>query len=294
MTITKIGVMSPGDMGQAVAIQLRQGGFAVHTALDKRSARSKTLAAEAGLIDVGSIAKLVATCDVVLSIMNPASALEFAHEAAGAMAAMPAGSHKALFVDCNAIAPATLQAIEAAISAAGGRCLDGTIIGSPPRDGARCNLYFSGPGAGALAVLAGPQLNVRILGERTGEASSLKMCYGAMIKGIQALMLETLMAARRLGVEEIFEQQMRETRSDVHDWILKVMPVMPPKAYRWVPEMLQIAKTFEGVGMTPRLFEGAADVYTMVAGTALGKQTPESRDKSVDGREVIRRLADER
>ncbi|NBR29673.1 MAG: 6-phosphogluconate dehydrogenase, partial [Betaproteobacteria bacterium] len=46
--------------------------------------------------------------------------------------------------------------------------------------------------------------------------------------------------------------------------------------------------------MTPRLFEGAADVYTMVAGTALGKQTPESRDKSVDGREVIRRLADER
>ncbi|NBR30511.1 MAG: NAD(P)-dependent oxidoreductase, partial [Betaproteobacteria bacterium] len=97
MTITKIGVMSPGDMGQAVAIQLRQGGFAVHTALDKRSARSKTLAAEAGLIDVGSIAKLVATCDVVLSIMNPASALEFAHEAAGAMAAMPAGSHKALF-----------------------------------------------------------------------------------------------------------------------------------------------------------------------------------------------------
>jgi hypothetical protein len=120
------------------------------------------------------------------------------------------------------------------------------------------------------------------------------MCYGAMNKGITALMLETLMAARRLGVEKIFEEQMRETRADVHDWMIKVMPVMPPKAYRWVPEMLQIAETLEGVGMTPRIFQGAADMYEMVAGTTLGKQTPESRDKSVDGREVIRRLADER
>mgnify|MGYP003348011159 CR=1 FL=1 len=87
---------------------------------------------------------------------------------------------------------------------------------------------------------------------------------------------------------------LRETRADVHDWMIKVMPVMPPKAYRWVPEMLQIAETLEGVGMTPRIFQGAADMYDMVAGTTLGKQTPESRDKSVDGREVIRRLADER
>lgn len=291
MTIKNIGVMSPGDMGQAIAFQLKQGGFTVHTALDQRSTRSKALAREAGLIDVGSIEKLVATCDVILSIMNPAAALDFGQLAARAIAA---GHGKPLFVDCNAIAPSTLQAIETAINGAGGHCIDGAIIGSPPRDKARCNLYFSGPGADALSVFAGPQLNVRILGSKNGEASALKMCYGAMNKGITALMLETLMAARRLGVEEIFEQQMRETRADVHDWMIKVMPVMPPKAYRWVPEMLQIAETLDSVGMTPRVFQGAADMYEMVAATTLGKQTPESRDKSIDGREVIRRLADER
>ena len=290
MSIKTIGVMSPGDMGQAVAGQLKHQGFNVLTALDHRSARSKTLAREAGLTDVGSIARLSAESDVILSIMNPAAALEFAQAAATAYAA---GHNKALFVDCNAIAPATLEAVNAAISGAGGRCLDGTIIGSPPRDKARCNLYVSGPGAQALAPLAGPQLNVRILGERMGEASALKMCYGAMNKGIQALMLETLMAARRLGVEQVFEEQMRETRSDLHDWMLKVMPVMPPKAYRWVPEMQQIAQTFAGVGMTPRIFDGAADMFGLVATTTLGKQTPESRDKSLGGREVIRMLADE-
>jgi 3-hydroxyisobutyrate dehydrogenase-like beta-hydroxyacid dehydrogenase len=291
MKISTIGVMSPGDMGQAIAGQLRQAGFAVNTALDGRSARSKKLAAEAGLSDVGSIARLTAGCDVILSIMNPAAALEFAQQAAAAIAA---GHGKPLIVDCNAIAPATLQAVEAAITGAGGRCLDGAIIGSPPRGKAVVNLYFSGPEAPALTALATPQMNVRILGNRNGEASALKMCYGAMNKGITALMLETFMAARRLGVEEIFEKQMRETRSDVHDWLMGAMPVMPPKAYRWVPEMQQIAQTFGDVGMTPRIFEGAADMYELVAKTALGRETPESRDKSVDGRTVIRRLADER
>ena len=173
MQIKTIGVMSPGDMGQAVAAQLKLGGFTLHTALDERSARSKALAHEAGLIDVGSVEKLVASCDVILSIMNPAAALEFGLKAAAAIAA---GHGNPIFVDCNAISPATLQQIEAAIVAAGGRCLDGTIIGSPPRDGARCNLYFAGPGADTLAVFAGPHLNVRILGARSGDASALKMC----------------------------------------------------------------------------------------------------------------------
>jgi 3-hydroxyisobutyrate dehydrogenase-like beta-hydroxyacid dehydrogenase len=291
MKISTIGVMSPGDMGQAIAGQLRQAGFTVNTALDGRSARSKNLAAEAGLTDVGSIARLTAGCDVILSIMNPAAALEFAESTAAAIAA---GHGKPLIVDCNAIAPDTLQAVEAAITGAGGRCVDGAIIGSPPRGKAVVNLYFSGAEAPALAALATPQMNVRILGNRNGEASALKMCYGAMNKGITALMLETLMAARRLGVEEIFEKQMRETRSDVHDWLMGAMPVMPPKAYRWVPEMRQIAQTFAGVGMTPHIFEGAAEMYELVAKTALGRETPESRDKSVDGRTVIRRLADQK
>ena len=88
MQIKTIGVMSPGDMGQAVAAQLKRGGFTLHTALDERSARSKALAHEAGLIDVGSVEKLVATCDVILSIMTPAAALEFGLKAAAAIAAV--------------------------------------------------------------------------------------------------------------------------------------------------------------------------------------------------------------
>src|SRR3954471_16773155 len=126
MKITTIGVMSPGDMGQAIAQQLKNAGFTVCTALDARSERSKTLARDAGLADVGSVARLTEQCDVILSVMNPGAAPAFASEVAKAL---KVNRKNPLVVDCNAIAPATMQAIAAEITAVGGRCADGGIIG---------------------------------------------------------------------------------------------------------------------------------------------------------------------
>ena len=69
------------------------------------------------------------------------------------------------------------------------------------------------------------------------------------------------------------------------------MPSLPPKAYRWMPEMLEIAKTLQSAGVTPKMFEGAADIFRFVAGTPLGKETPEQRDKTRDGKDIVRSLA---
>ena len=187
-----------------------------------------------------------------------------------------------------------MRAIEATIIAAGGRCADGGIIGPPPRGTAKMSLYVSGPEASALEQLATPQVNVIVISERIGDASAIKMCYGAFNKGLQAMALELLVAARRLGIDALLETQLRESRREVYDWIIGSLPIMPPKAYRWVPEMLEIAKTFESVGLTPRMFQGTADMYEFVAATALGKETPETRDKSCGGKDVVQLLADER
>jgi 3-hydroxyisobutyrate dehydrogenase-like beta-hydroxyacid dehydrogenase len=291
MKIQSIGVMSPGDMGQAVAQQLKGAGFEVCTALDKRSARSKSLAQQAGLTDLRSLGGLIEKCDVILSIMNPGAALEFAAEFA---AALSASKRKPMFVDCNAIAPQTLHVINEKISDAGGVCTDASIIGPPPRGNAKIWLYVSGPAARELEQLATPQITVRVLSDRHGDASAIKMCYGGMNKGMIALVLELLIAARRLGVEDALITQLKETHADVYDRAIRSLPVMPPKAYRWVPEMLQIAQCFEGTGMTPRIFEGAADMYEFIAKTALGRETPENRDKARTGNDVVRSLADER
>ncbi|HZM43537.1 MAG TPA: DUF1932 domain-containing protein, partial [Burkholderiales bacterium] len=289
MKIEKVGLMTPGDMGQAVAMQIKARGFTVCTALDKRSERSRALAREAGLTDLGTIQRLVAECDVVLSVMNPGAAVDFAREAAEALRAT---GRRILIADCNAIAPDTVHEIAGLIEKAGGRFLDGGIIGGPPRGKVKTNLYVSGPGAADLEQLAGPQLNVNVVSERIADASALKMCYGALNKGTQALWLEILMAAQRLGVDELLEKQLRQSRADLLDRMLDQYPKMPPKAYRWVPEMLEISKTLGSAGITPKVFQGAAEIYRFVADTPLGKETPESRDKERSGKDVVQALAE--
>ena len=291
MKIENVGLMSPGDMGQAVAIQIKAEGLNVYTALEQRSERTRVLAREAGITDVGTVAQLVAECDVVLSIMNPGAAVDFAREASDALRA---SARQTLIVDCNAIAPDTVREIAGLVEQPGGRFLDAGIIGPPPRGKAKTNLYVSGPGAADLEQLAGPRLVVHVIGEGIADASALKMCYGALNKGTQALWLEVLIAAERLGVAGILEQQLQQSQADRYSWALSQFPILPPKAYRWVPEMLEISKTLGAAGITPNVFVGAADIYRFVAGTSLGKETPENRDKAREGKDIVRLLAQER
>jgi len=285
----RVGLMTPGDMGQAIALQIRRGGYEVCTALEGRSARSRALARAAGLTDLGSIDRLVAQCDVVLSIMNPGAAADFAAAAVRGLEASGAGT---MIVDCNAIAPESARAMAASVERAGGAFVDAGIIGAPPRGTGKTCLHVSGPQAQRLVQLAGPQLEISVLSERVGDASALKMCSAALTKGTQALWLEVLLAARRLGVADVLEREVRRSRAPVHDWVLEQFPILAPKAERWVPEMLEIAQTMAAAGITPKVFDGVADIFRHVAGTELARETPEqSRARERSGEQVLALLA---
>jgi 3-hydroxyisobutyrate dehydrogenase-like beta-hydroxyacid dehydrogenase len=290
MQLRKIGVLSPGDMGQGVAGRLKATGREVYTALEGRSARTATLTKEAGLVDAGSVRSVVETCDAVFSVLNPGAALDKAREVAQAIRET---KKKILYVDCNAIAPQTVKEIESLIAEAGGVFIDGGIIGPPPRGKAKTKLYISGPQASLLTEIEDEQLRIRVVGERTGDASAVKMCYASMTKGAMALGMELLIAARKLGVEQALEAEMKESQGDMLEWVLSRSVSMPPKAHRWVPEMNEIAKTFEGVGLTPRILLGAADMYEFIATTPLGRESPEdARKAGRSGTDVVRGLAD--
>ncbi|MGH7186010.1 MAG: DUF1932 domain-containing protein, partial [Pseudomonadota bacterium] len=273
MQIRNVGVVSPGDMGQAIAGRLKESGLNVYTALDRRSDRTRALALEAGLTDCGSMEKLVATCELVISVINPGEALNVAREVAGAMKKT---GRKIALADLNAVSPQTARDEDRMIREAGGMFIDGGIIGPPPRgEKDKPRIYVSGPDAYLFEQISHPNLLVRVMSERVGDASGVKMCYAAMTKGTTALAVELLMAARKLGVEQALEKELRESRNDVFDWQVRNIAVMPPKAYRWVPEMQEIAKTFGELGLTRRIFEGATDIYALVAATPLGKESPE-------------------
>lgn len=291
MQLANIGVMSPGDMGQAIAARLKQSGLEVFAALSGRSERTKRLAADAGIGDLGVLKELVAKCDLIISVLNPGEALSVARATANAMKAT---GRAIAYADLNAVSPQTAHEMDRLIAGAGGMFIDGGIIGPPPRgEKDRPRIYVSGPYATIFDQIRHPNLLVRVLSERVGDASGVKMCYGAMTKGTTALAVELLMAARKLGVEQALEKELRESRNDVFEWQMKNIAVMPPKAYRWVPEMQEIAKTFGELGMTRRIFEGATDMYELIAATPLGKETPEQARKAArNGLEVTRELAD--
>ena len=291
MNLKKFGVASTGDMGQAIGMRLKACGFEVFTSLEGRSGRTAELAKQAGIADRGSVSALVETCDAIFSVLNPGAAVDKAREVS---AAMRASGKKIVYVDCNAIAPGTGQEVERLIRGAGGVFIDGGIIGPPPRGKAKTKLYVSGPEAALLSqCIVDAQLQVRVVGERVGDASAVKMCYAALTKGSIALGMELLIAARKLGVEQALEAELNDSQAELFTSVVKRSVSMPPKAYRWVPEMLEIAKTFEDVGLTPRLLQGAADMFEHIAELPLGRESPEeAREKGRTGAQVVQALAD--
>jgi 3-hydroxyisobutyrate dehydrogenase-like beta-hydroxyacid dehydrogenase len=261
VTISTVGILSPGEMGSGVGTVLHQHGLRVLTCLAGRGAGSRERAAAAGFEDVPDLDALVRESDILLSILPPAAAGAVADQVAAAVRATGADL---LFADCNAVAPSTAVSIGRAIVDSGARFADGGIIGGPPtRPGNR--IFASGPGAAELAQLRDFGLDIRVLDGDVGQASGLKCCFAALTKGMQALGAELLVAARLMGVEDVLrEQQSDGDLGTVRRYIERALPGMPPKAYRWIGEMEEIARCFEDLGIPCRLLMGAADVYTDV------------------------------
>jgi 3-hydroxyisobutyrate dehydrogenase-like beta-hydroxyacid dehydrogenase len=295
--IETVAVLSPGDMGHAIGRRLRQAGLRVVTSLQGRSARSASLAAQAGIEDIAGDADLVREADVLLAVLVPSAAPALAERIATAVERTGA---TLLYADLNAIAPQTVQAIGARLTQAGARFVDGGIIGGPPRGAPGASGAASGPrvyvsGAtadtDALATLSERGLDVRVMGQAIGQASGLKMCYAAMTKGLTALATELLVAGEAMGLSEPLRRELQGSQSSLWEVIQRGVPGMPPKAYRWVGEMEEIAATFGALGLTPLLLQGAAEMYRFVGRTPLAAETPEVRRQGTTADDVVRILA---
>jgi 3-hydroxyisobutyrate dehydrogenase-like beta-hydroxyacid dehydrogenase len=287
MKIQTIGILSPGDMGHGIGAVLHQNGLRVITNLQGRSARTAALTKTAGIIDVVDDKALVREADILLSILPPAQAYSFAERITTALKETGTDT---LFVDCNAIAPRTVQSIEWLITAAGASFVDVGIIGGPPQPGSQGpRLYASGSRAEDVAQLTEYGLDVRVLGSQSGQASGLKMCYASITKGLTALATEALVASQALGQQDALLAELQLL--PLFNTITRSVPAMPPKAYRWVGEMEEIATTFADLGLPPQTHQGAASLYRFVESTILGTEIPEQRQQGQTLEDVITILA---
>ncbi len=288
MKTMNIGIISPGDMGSAIGKVLSGSGYRVLTALDGRSELTRLRAQEAGMLDVQSIDRLVTESDLILSVLVPSEALALAQRVADSV--KRTGRHP-VYADLNAIAPETVWKIDGIMSGAGVTFIDGGIIGAPPSPGKKnTRIYCSGTDTQVLELLRRAGLDIRKVSPVIGQASGLKMVFAASTKGITALWTELLVAAHALGLEEALIAEFKTGGTNISEVLNGRVVSMPRRARRWVGEMEEIAKTFESVGLTPRMLLGAADMYRLVSSTPLADQT--TRQPNPAPEEVLRILSE--
>jgi 3-hydroxyisobutyrate dehydrogenase-like beta-hydroxyacid dehydrogenase len=243
-----VGLLHPGEMGAAVGAVLRQRGIDVLWASAGRSGTTAARADAAGLTDAGNVDALSRRADVILSVCPPHAAADVAADVA---------PFDGVYVDANAVAPATVREIARGFE----RFVDGGIVGPPPGD-SPTHLYLSGADAGRIAELfAGTSVDARIVSNEVGAASVVKATYAAWTKGSAALLLAITDVARAEGVDETLFAEWRESLPALPERLQGAERAARVKGWRWVGEMEEIAATFAAAGAPDGFHRAAAEVY---------------------------------
>ena len=254
-------------------------------ALDGRSGRSRRLAADADLEDVGSLRALLREAAIILSVVPPGSALEVAAELAA-----NAGPGRPLVADLNAVAPTTVERIAETLRGAGLDLVDGSISGPPPRGAGSTRVYLSGLRAAVVAGLPFHGVERILVGDSVGSASAVKMCTASVYKGRVALLTQALRTAHAHGVVEHVLGDLAQTGVADTARAGATLGRASAKAWRYVAEMKEIASTQESAGLTPELFRALAAVYAELAERAAGG-APEDVPDGIPLETVLDRLS---
>jgi 3-hydroxyisobutyrate dehydrogenase-like beta-hydroxyacid dehydrogenase len=254
MAQKRVTLLHPGEMGAAVGACLRGRGLRVLWVSDGRGAATRARASASDLKEMPCLEEALEATDIVLSICPPHGAVDLAASVARA------GFH-GIYVDANAIAPATTREIGRLIEAAGATFVDGGIVGPPPNKERRTRLYLAGPsGEEVAALFRSTDLQAIFLEDAVGTASALKMCYAAWTKGTTALLLNIRALAQSEGIDGrlIQEWSLSQPRALQQ---CDTVSAAARKAWRWVAEMEEIAASFEAVKLPGGFHHAAADVY---------------------------------
>ncbi len=259
--MTTIGVLHPGAMGSSIGAAVAADGREVLWASEGRSSATRARADADGLVDAGTVAVLVERSGVIISVCPPASARDVATEVAD-------HGYSGVYLDANAVAPATARRIAATVEARGASFVDGGIIGPPARTQGLTFLYLSGepaPCNQVSALFEGSPAEAVVLDKPAGAASATKMAFAGWTKGSSALLLAIRALAEREDVVEGLEHAWSALLPDLAARVTGTAAGTGPKAWRFEGEMHEIAATFDAAGLPAGFHEAAAEIYRALA-----------------------------
>jgi L-threonate 2-dehydrogenase len=247
-------------MGAGIGRRLNENGVTVLTSIAGRSEESVKRAREAGMQAAED--RALAEADFLMSVIPPGEALALAQRLAPVLAA---ANRKPIYVECNAVSPATVLKIADVVATTGCRFVGAGIIGPPPKPGSsNTKIYASGSAAKDLACLNDNGLIVRVLEGPLTAASALKMSYAGITKGFTALGATMMLAAARGGSAAALKAELSESRPDLLRYLSNQVPAMYSKSYRWVAELDEIASFIGDEHPEHDMLTAAARLYERI------------------------------
>jgi 3-hydroxyisobutyrate dehydrogenase len=266
-----VALIGYGEVGRILGEDLRAAGQTV-TAFDLEldSAEGEPLRAHAGAHGVtlaGSHAEAVRSAELVVSAVTSSQTIAAAEACASAL---PAGS---FFLDFNSASPGAKIAAAGIVASGAGRYVEGAVMTAVPPYRLKVPLLLGGPDAAALLPgLLDLGFSAKLASSRLGVASATKMCRSVVIKGLEAMMIESLTAARRYGVEEAVLASLGETFPGF-DWEKQAAYFFQrviEHGRRRGEELIEAAVTVEEAGIPPGSAVGTAERQSWVADLADG------------------------
>jgi 3-hydroxyisobutyrate dehydrogenase-like beta-hydroxyacid dehydrogenase len=203
-----------------------------------------------------SLQDCVRDADLIISAVTASSARDVARDAAAHLE-----SHQ-IFLDINSVSPGTKRQM-AALLAASVQFVEAAVMAAVPPQRLKVPMLLGGPHAQVAAErLRALGMNLTPLSDRIGVASAVKMCRSVFIKGLEALAVESLIAARRYGAEDQVLASLAATypsmgwQESLPDYLVSRVA---EHGRRRAAEMREVAQALREVGVDPKLAGAIAE-----------------------------------
>ena len=264
----QVALIGYGEVGRILAEDLRAQGVAVSAfdrKLDAADAVAQPLrehAAHFGVTLAASHAGAVPAAGLVISAVTASQAVPVAQACAGAL------QPGAFFLDFNSASPGAKISAAGLVNASGGRYVEGAVMTTLPPYRIKVPLLLGGPDAVALEpLLLGLGFAPQIVSAQLGVASATKMCRSILIKGLEALVIESFTTARHYGVEDAVIASLVETYPGI-DWERQgayLFQRVIEHGRRRSEEVREVAVTVRDAGLEPFSASGTADRQAHIA-----------------------------
>lgn len=265
MAKLRVGILGFGEAGQSVATGLKNAATAEHPIeistwdillpSNEKGAPLKAAADKIGIRTVGSAQELAQASDIILSLVTTEESLV----AAGQIAKhLPKGT---LFLDCNSTSPGMKRDVAKTVTEAGGRSVEAAVMDLVPRSQHKVPMLLAGKDAEELISKLAPYgVDMKSVGDDIGAASTIKMCRSVFMKGLDAILMECMVAAETAGVTDRIVSSMQVTIPEIN-WpvfIGKKLGGAAQHSGRRAGEMREVATTLRELGLDPTMAEATS------------------------------------